>query len=70
MSVSLNSTEFALPDSELARKATQLVMEVSPQFLYRHCVRTFLFAELIGLRHTMKCDRELLYLGALMHDLG
>jgi hypothetical protein len=45
-------------------------MEVSPQFLYHHCVRTFLFAELTGQRHMMKYDRELLYLGALMHELG
>jgi hypothetical protein len=65
-----SSTELTLPDSELAKKATQLVMDVSPQFLYYHCIRAFLFAELIGRQREMKYDRELLYLGALMHDLG
>jgi len=62
--------ELSIPDSELALKATKLVAEISPQFLYHHCMRTFLFANLIGQRQEMKIDRELLYLGAIMHDLG
>jgi len=57
--------ELSIPDSELALKAAKLVAEISPQFLY-HCMRTFLFANLIGQRNEI----ELLYLGAIMHDLG
>jgi hypothetical protein len=59
-----------IPDSEICRKATQLVAEVSPTFLCNHCMRTFLFGDLLGKRDGLKCDRELLYLGAIMHDLG
>jgi hypothetical protein len=70
VSAPLNFTEFSIPDSELAKKATQLVTEVSPKFLYNHCVRTYLFGEIIGRRDGLKFDRELLYLSAVMHDLG
>ena len=70
MSFSINSTEFSIPDSELAKKATQLVAEVSPKFLYHHCVRSYLFGDILGKRDGIKYDRELLYLGAVLHDLG
>ena len=70
MSFTINSTEFSIPDSELAKKATQLVAEVSPKFLYHHCVRSYLFGEILGKRDGIKFDRELLYLGAVLHDLG
>ena len=69
MSFSINSTE-SIPDSELAKKATQLVAEVSPKFLYHHCIRSYLFGEILGKRNGIKYDRELLYLGAVLHDLG
>ena len=70
MSFSINSTEFSIPDSEIAKKATQLVAEVSPKFLYHHCVRSYLFGDILGKRDGIKYDRELLYLGAVLHDLG
>jgi HD domain len=61
---------FSIPDSALAQKATRLVKEVSPNFLYNHCLRTFVFAQMIGARQGMNYDRELLYFGTIMHDLG
>lgn len=64
------STNTTIPDSEICHKATQLVAEVSPTFLCNHCIRTFLFGDLLGQRDGLKCDRELLYLSAVMHDLG
>ncbi|MDJ0631881.1 MAG: HD domain-containing protein [Xenococcaceae cyanobacterium MO_188.B29] len=70
MLTSIDSTEFSIPDSEIAKKATQLVVEVSSKSLYHHCVRTYLFGEILGKRDGLKYDRELLYLGAVMHDLG
>ena len=62
--------DFDIPDTQLARKATELVASVSPEFLYHHAVRTFIFADYLGKRDGLKYDRELLYLGAIMHDLG
>jgi hypothetical protein len=66
----MSSIHHSIPDSEICKKATQLVTEVSPRFLCNHCIRTFLFGDLLGQRDGLKCDRELLYLGAVMHDLG
>jgi hypothetical protein len=70
MAAPFNFTEISIPDSELAKKATQLVAEVSTKSLYNHCIRTYLFAEILGQHDRLKYDRELLYLGAVMHDLG
>ncbi len=66
----MSLTNYSIPDSEICKKATQLTTEVSPSFLCNHCLRTFLFGDLLGKRDGLKCDRELLYLGAVMHDLG
>lgn len=70
MAAPFNYPEISIPDSELCKKATQLVAEVSDISLYNHCVRTYLFGEILGQRDGLKYDRELLYLGAVMHDLG
>jgi HD domain len=66
----MSLTNYSIPDSEICKKATQLTTAVSPSFLCNHCLRTFLFGDLLGKRDGLKCDRELLYLGAVMHDLG
>ena len=63
-------TDLSIPDSELVKKATELVAQVSPKSLYNHCIRTYLFGEILGQRDKLKYDRELLYLAAVMHDLG
>jgi hypothetical protein len=64
------SLPIGAPDSAVCRRATSLVAELSPTFLFNHCVRSFLFAEAIGERDGLKYDRELLYLSAILHDLG
>lgn len=68
----MTSNHLAIPDSDICRKATQLVKAVSPTFLCHHCIRTFLFGDLLGIRNGVHRDRELLcpYMGAIMHDLG
>ncbi len=66
----MNALEFPFPDSPIARAANQLVLEVSPPFLYYHCARTYVFAHVLGSREKIHYDQELLYLGALLHDLG
>jgi hypothetical protein len=66
----LNSFEPTIPDSELCQKATALVKQVSPPFLHNHCLRTYLFGQQLGHKNQLKVDPELLYLGAIMHDLG
>jgi hypothetical protein len=59
-----------LPDSALARSATELARQVYPPFLLNHALRTYLFGSLVGIAHGHKCDRETLYLACVMHDFG
>jgi hypothetical protein len=64
------SLPVGAPDSELCQRATALVAELSPPFLFNHCARSFLFGDAIGKRDGLKYDCELLYLSAILHDLG
>ena len=59
-----------IPDSQLARAATELVRDTEPDLLYNHSRRVFLFGALAGERKQLKFDAELLYLGAMFHDMG
>lgn len=61
---------ITIPDSNMAQRATRLVGELSPSFLYQHCLRTFLFGAALAQRDGLTYDRELFYVSALLHDLG
>ncbi|WP_009473018.1 HD domain-containing protein [Rhodococcus sp. JVH1] len=61
---------IALPDSSLANDATELVREAAPPLLFHHSRRVFLFGSLHGRRLGRTADPELLYVGAMFHDLG
>ncbi|MDF2644853.1 MAG: phosphohydrolase [Paenibacillus sp.] len=64
------NTEFFIPDSSLCTKATELVIELAPQFLFNHSVRTYRFGGLLAQREGMKLDPELFYLASILHDVG
>ncbi|MXN75260.1 HD domain-containing protein [Burkholderia sp. 4701] len=59
-----------IPDSAIARAAAATVAAQEPEILYRHAMRVFLFASLIGRRRTLAFDAELLYVAALFHLVG
>jgi HD superfamily phosphodiesterase len=59
-----------IPDSALAREATELVREATGDLLFDHSRRVFLFGSLQGRRLGREADPELLYVGAMFHDLG
>jgi len=59
-----------VPDSAIARAATQLVRDTEDDLLYNHSRRVFLWGALTGERRGLKYDPELLYLGAMFHDMG
>ena len=59
-----------IPDSKMAREATQLVRDTETDLLYHHSRRVFLFGALTGERKQLKYDPELLYIGAMFHDMG
>jgi hypothetical protein len=59
-----------IPDSAMARAATELVRDTEPDLLYHHSRRVFLFGALSGERKQLAYDPELLYIGAMFHDMG
>ncbi len=59
-----------MPDSAIARQATELLREHGTALLYNHSLRTFLFAALQGKQHKVRYDPELLYISSVFHDLG
>jgi len=61
---------MSVPDSKLAREVTELVRETEPAILFHHSSRVFHFGALAGKRKGLRFDPELLYVGAMFHDLG
>ena len=59
-----------VPDSAIARAATQLVRDTEDDLLYNHSRRVFFWGALSGERRGLEYDPELLYLGAMFHDMG
>lgn len=59
-----------IPDSALAREATELVREAASPLLFDHSRRVFLWGSLRGEEQGLRFDAELLYVGAMFHDLG
>jgi hypothetical protein len=60
----------AAPDSRLAREATELIRSVEPDLLYNHSLRVYAFGGLQGEHRGLSYDPELLYIGAMFHDIG
>jgi HD domain len=60
----------AIPDSALAREATEFVRDASTQLLFDHSRRVFLWASLRAEQLSLGHDAELLYVGAMFHDVG
>jgi len=59
-----------VPDTKLAREATELVRDCTTELVYHHSRRVFWFGSLQGRNRGLSFDPELLYLGAMFHDLG
>jgi len=69
----MNNTSIAgvrVPDSKLAQAATELVRDTESDLLFHHSTRVYYFGALAGLRKKLKFDPELLYIGAMFHDMG
>ena len=59
-----------IPDSYLARQATSEAREVETPHVFRHSMRSFLFAELISRARKIKHDVEAVYVSCVLHDIG
>jgi len=60
----------AIPDSKLAREVTELVGDTEPPLLFHHSSRVYYWGALTGKRRHLRFDPELLYAGAMFHDMG
>jgi|SRR5579859_2440182 len=76
MTVAAHASEAALisgikvPDSRLAKKITEFIRDTEPDLLFNHSSRVYYFGALAGERRGLKFDAELLYAGAMFHDIG
>ncbi|MDR3535022.1 MAG: HD domain-containing protein [Acetobacteraceae bacterium] len=59
-----------IPDSVMAREITEFVRDTEAPLLFNHSTRVYLFGALAGQRKGMRFDPELLYAGAMFHDVG
>lgn len=62
--------DITIPDTELVRDITDYIREQENDLLFHHSRRVFLFGALMGRRRELDVDLELLYAGAMFHDLG
>jgi hypothetical protein len=76
MTTSTNASQAALisgisiPDSKLANEITEFIHDTESTLLFNHSSRVYYFGALAGQRRGFKFDVELLYAGAMFHDIG
>jgi hypothetical protein len=61
---------IAIPDSAIAREATELLRDSESELLFLHSMRVYAWGALAGRRRKLAFDPELLYVGSMFHDLG
>jgi hypothetical protein len=59
-----------VPDSGLARRARELMTDVAAPFLVNHSVRCYAWAVELARHDRLQFDPEILYVSAILHDIG
>src|SRR3977135_1572117 len=59
-----------VPDSKLAPEIMELVRDTETPLLFHHSSRVYYWGALAGKRRGLRFDPELLYAGAMFHDMG
>lgn len=59
-----------VPDSSFARRAHELLLEAEPPFLVNHSIRAYAWAVGLAEHDALAFDPEILYVSALLHDIG
>jgi HD domain len=62
--------DIVVPDTPLVREITEYIRDAEDDLLFDHSRRVFLFGALQGRRRGLQPDLELLYAGAMFHDIG
>jgi hypothetical protein len=61
---------ISIPDSSLAHEVTELVRDIESPLLFHHSSRVYYWGALAGKQRGLRFDPELLYVGAMFHDMG
>jgi hypothetical protein len=61
---------ISIPDSKLANEITEFIRDTESTLLFNHSSRVYYFGALAGQRRGLRFDAELLYAGAMFHDIG
>src|SRR5262247_4787638 len=64
------SSSLVIPDSPLAKEATDILHEYLTDLLFNHSIRVYLFAAEQGRQQKLRFDPELLYVASALHDFG
>jgi HD superfamily phosphodiesterase len=59
-----------IPDSKLCGEITELIRDTESPLLFHHSSRVYYFGALAGKHRRLLFDPELLYAGAMFHDMG
>ena len=66
----LTALGMPVPDSALARQARELIADVAGPFLVNHSVRSYAWAVELARHDELQFDPEILYVSAMLHDIG
>lgn len=61
---------ISIPDTQLAREIKEFIRDTETELLFNHSSRVYYFGAIAGKQHGLQFDAELLYAGAMFHDLG
>jgi hypothetical protein len=61
---------ITIADSALAHEITEFIRDTESALLFNHSSRVYYFGALAGKRRGLTFDSELLYAGAMFHDIG
>jgi hypothetical protein len=66
----LAALDMPVPDSAFSGQARELIATVAPPFLVNHSVRSYAWAVELARHDELSFDPEILYVAALLHDIG
>jgi HD domain-containing protein len=70
MDEALSRLGMPVPDSEVARRARELVADVAAPVLVNHSVRCYAWGVELARNDGLEFDPEILYVSAMLHDIG
>lgn len=66
----LRALGMPVPDSAFARQAREKIVDVAEPYLVNHSIRAYAWAVELALHDDLAFDPEILYVSAMLHDIG